>query len=413
MLENNKKSLLSALGIILAGIMLFAIILVISVWVYVKKHPECLPTTASVSYVNDVVDENGNKKSFIEIEYWKNKDNTGTECFEFILNGYTDWENNSVLIKGVQFVAEAGANDGLDGFKRYDYDKQGDVAWSAVKELDRSQKFFINIDDTSYAVSLDGSESWTTEEVTAKSFFKGLGSLFIPSLRQNGDITFKEEIKHTTYADLNKMFVTICQNLSTSNVKDGEYKMSLVELSDYFKLWEYDVNKQKFIDCDSQTWNIDYFTTTVKVHNSGLKLASESRFGSVKNDNEYVSENLEQKEYEGIYYVSTLTVDDFTWEYYDTFKVQLKNDEYSIRDYNNVLIPTLKASVLSELKLNGVEKVKVDFNVLLLENLISYPKSCHVLIFNDFLTKTSIETINLECIACSCNVDYVMLKKGV
>ncbi|MDY5345903.1 MAG: hypothetical protein SPG87_05825 [Eubacteriales bacterium] len=376
--SSKGKTALSVIGVIIAAVLFFAMIAIIACWVYVRKHPECLPTTASVSYVNDVVDENGNKMSFIEVEYWKNKNNTGTEVFEFTLNGYTDWQNKTILKKGVQFVAK---NDGSGEYSKYYYDKQGDISWASVNKLNRETKLFVNIDSDMYAVSLSGEEVYYEDTVTFNSFMKGLGSLITPSRWSKG-VTFKESVKKTTYKDLDGMFVTMSQKLSTSNVKNGEYKMSLVDLSNYFKLWRYDADNQKFNDCDVQTWNIEYFTTTVRVHDNGLKNAEESQFGEVAQQNDYVSESVETEFYGAVYSYPTLTVDDFTWEHYEVYQLDLKKYTQP-RIIKNVYVPTIKDDVKKSLQDKGIKSVYVKFDTELLG--IENSKTATVLQFNDFM----------------------------
>lgn len=410
--SSKGKTALSVIGVIVSAVLFFAMIAIIACWVYVRKHPECLPTTASVSYVNDVVDENGNKMSFIEVEYWKNKNNTGTEVFEFILNGNTDWENQKVLTKGVQFVAKDGANDGLKGFKKYCYDKQDGVAWKSVSELDRDTVLFNKLGDDYFAIQLDGSQTYYEEKVTFNSFMKGVGRILVPSMWNKG-VKFTESVKHTTYEDLNKMFVTMAQNLSTANVKNGEYKMSLVDLSDYFKLTKYNAQKKQFEDCELQTWNIDYFTCTVRVHEDGLKMASESRFGEVADDNTYISDSYQSESYGTVLAIPTLSVDDFTWEYYDSFRLQLKRDNYVVREYKDVLVPTIKESVLTELLSKGVEEVRINFYMPLLDGYVLHPNTKTVIIFSDFITKVTNKTIKMNVISTECTAKVITAQKGV
>lgn len=209
------------------------------------------------------------------------------------------------------------------------------------------------------------------------------------------------------------MFVTMAQNLSTANIKNGEYKMSLVDLSDYFKLTKYNAQKGQFEDCELQTWNIDYFTCTVKVHEDGLKMASESRFGQVSDDNTYISDSYQSESYGTVLAIPTLSVDDFTWEYYDTFNLQLKRDNYAIKEYKNVLIPTIKESVLTELLAKGVEEVRINFYMPLLDDYVSYPNTKTVIIFSDFITKVTNKTINMNVISTECTAKVITAQKGV
>lgn len=356
-----------AILVILAVILIFGCAVTIAFWFYVRKHPEILPTTVSVSYVGEVVDKDGEAHSFIEIEHWTNKNNNGTEVYEFTLTGYTDWKKGGVLSKGVQFVKEDGANDGLYGFKKYSYDRQKDVAWSSVTELNREQMLWADIDGTYYAISLDGSQKYYTEETNVASVLGGVRDWFKSWVNPKQEVKFTTTVEHTTYEDINKMFATMLTKLSTSNVANGTYKMSLVDLSNYFKLQRYDKEKAKLVDCDCQTFNIEYFKSKVTVHDDGLQTSRDSSFGMVADKNDYLASEANGffADYGTSFVTPTLSIDDFTWELYDNFNMYLKSNDYIVDSYKNVAIPTIKKEILRTLKENEITKVKVDFDLSL------------------------------------------------
>lgn len=387
--------------VFLSIVILFVCCLTIAFWFYLRNHPELLPTTVSVTYVGDVVDKDGESYSFIEVEHWTNKNNNGIEVYEFTLTGYTDWQKGGVLSKGVQYVAESGFNDGIEGFSKYSYDKQKDIAWASVTELNREQMLWADIDGTYYAISLDGSQKYYTEETNVASVLGGVRDWFKSWVKADQEVKFTTTVEHTTYEDLDTMFETMLKKLSTSNIKNGTYKMSLVDLSNYFKLQRYDSEKAKLVDCDSQLFNIDYFNCKVTVHDDGLQTSQDSNYGMFANDNNYMaaeSNNL-YADYGTSYITPVLSIEDFTWKIYDEYKVYLAENDYIVESYKNVAIPTIKSDVLNVLKSNEITKVKVEFDLSLflkkgytVKNVIAFSGWCGELTVSGDMPKIIIET---------------------
>ena len=136
-MTDTKKNIFKGVGVFLATVFVFVCACVIAFWFYLRQHPELLPQTAIISYVGSITDNDGEERSFIEIQHFEDESGSGVEMYELILTGYTDFEKSGVISKGVQFVETEGANDGLTNFKKYYYDRQKDLSWQAVEVLDR------------------------------------------------------------------------------------------------------------------------------------------------------------------------------------------------------------------------------------------------------------------------------------
>lgn len=362
-MTDTKKNIFKGVGVFLATVFVFVCACAIAFWFYLRQHPELLPQTAIISYVGSITDNDGEERSFIEIQHFEDESGNGVEMYELILTGYTDFEKSGVISKGVQFVETEGANDGLTNFKKYYYDRQKDLSWQSVEVLDRDTLLWVEIAGEMYAVSLDGKKSGTYEEYTVGSVLNGIGGWF-RSWFTKEDVKFTETKTWTTYKDLDDMFIEMCSKLSTSNVKQGSYTMSLVDLANFFKLQRYDEDKKSLVSCDKQTFQSEYFKTKVNVYTDGVKVATQSYFDIIANDNEWVSEsiNAEKEDYSKVEVYPTLLASDFDWNFYKSYTLASSNGINVT--LQNVFIPTIKEEVLTSLKAEKTSAVKIDFQNL-------------------------------------------------
>ena len=145
MSAKGEKAAITITTIILSILAVLSVF-VIAAWAVVSLA-DIGPENTAQAYVSTVTTADGSERYFMELEYWENADGKGKEVFEFTFNGYTDWQQQAVLGKGVQYVANEGAS-GLPSILSggnwsqafYDYDERYNTAWASLEgeDLDRA-----------------------------------------------------------------------------------------------------------------------------------------------------------------------------------------------------------------------------------------------------------------------------------
>lgn len=318
---------------IILGTILCCLCIGVDVWcfcVYKYAQEKIISSTYEVGVMETA--DGSDKKTFLEINYFKNTNKNGLEMFEIKYNYFMDERHDKFVSMGSQYFSETSDasinwsyenyyktadinykkehygifNAGIREYHRvyfettmgsgsscYEYQSADDYNFSignGVNRItdDRRFKVTLNMDgeDVSYEIGFKGAKP------TEQSY---LGKVIVES-------SFTQDINERyAYIDndyLGYYLYTMCQN---STITTGSYE--ILQLADYFNYYQdadgdnvyeqqVDVNNSKIT-----TEINNYFVVKINVSEDGARFATDSMFNQIAGDSkfnftgEYVSED--------------------------------------------------------------------------------------------------------------------------
>lgn len=277
---------------LLLGILIFLAVLASipnTIRILQKRHPELFnPETHISTYVGNIIDENGNDRCFLEVEYWENANHKGQRVLEIRFNSYTDPTSSHVIKRGVQFNLDGTQN--IYTCDKINYEKDGNASWKAVNEIDTNTNMYVKIDDEAFSLCMDGTY---VEYSYNFNFAKGFVNFFkwgFANEKYRLDINNKEfahtrteTVRNYTMDDFYKYLF----NVVDTNAGYGENILSLVDLANFFSIKRQD-KSGAFIDVElGQESQAEYFSIHTTKHREGLIRAKDSDFGMYFGDGEF------------------------------------------------------------------------------------------------------------------------------
>lgn len=355
MSAKGEKAAITITTIILSILAVLSVF-VIAAWAVVSLA-DLGPENTAQAYVSTVTTADGSERYFMELEYWENADGKGKEVFEFTFNGYTDWQQQAVLGKGVQYVANEGAS-GLPSILSggnwsqvyYDYDERYNTAWASLEgeEVDFGDGLYVGIGDETYMLKMEG--KWY-EPVETFNLTKSIGSVFRNLFTDWDGFSRRESWYDTKIIEhsytMQDFYADILNSMVQNTTGYGSMVCNLVDLAKYFNLYKLDESNNPVLVTDA-TDNSIFFAVKVTRHFEGFRRAGDSNFGMLLGDR----------------YFTTVDSDNYFNDYSDTEVLPTLTG----RDFDYYTIGTggyiafVKQSVVDELTAAGVTEVAVDIN---------------------------------------------------
>lgn len=337
MAKKSKNDL--ALKIVYPILILVAIVMVMPsiLWVYYKCNPSKLPDTRVVSYVSSIIDENGEERNFLELEYWEDAYREGDSVLEISMNAYTDPVHSTNVVKkyGVQYNLNHGRS--LTDATSFCYEKVGTSSWQPVDALDSNSPLYVDINGEAYSLTLSGKYTYQWQTVDARKIAETVGSLslnmIVRSLMGQDDVYskdffYKTNSEERTYTMID-FYSALFNSVTVNNVPYGTNILSLVDLSRYFEI-KHEVGGDWVLVDLYNTSSKDYFAVKVTKHAEAFLRASDSTYGMFLGDATHTLVDTDNiiNDYTGINEVVTLNYSDFDYSYcpqYDGYVAVLKD----------------------------------------------------------------------------------------
>lgn len=360
----------------------------IALFAYYKLSTNDVFTNQTSTYATSVTDPmTGEELSPLSASYYQNYNNTGLEVVEFQIRAYSDQHKNAIYRRGFQYIIDKEEGNTLWYYDTYDrvsfpsghkYDEINDAG--KLKEA-----YFIELDGEIVATRMDGSYSKTTlvtdgTKVARTIFCLGINLLF-------EDTNYLKEKTETHYYTMEEFMQTLADIIKGSTAGTGDYTLPVVDLGDFWHLYEVDENgtvSDKPIGNGGQINS--YFTIEVHSDKRGMSYAGQSMFGIVANNADF---NISGVDYDAEYWKSTTVynLDESDFEvrystvdlgyYYSlspTLINELKNFEnldinivFNISNLKNVNVLGFDYYSLNGIKVNSLtitSDIERDFNLL-------------------------------------------------
>lgn len=331
------------------------------------------------------------KKAFIEIVYYSNKNKNGLEMLEIKYNYFADENNDTFLSVGQQFVAsDVNSSIGFDvdsGYTTYktiqkyrkglkyvnvhnvffgthitdatsmfEYQSSNDnfISGNDINRLTSNSKFKITIGNENYRLSFKNNEA-------VKDFY--LGSVSLES-------AFTSDVNHR-YQCVNDMLLAskLLGTLKGAEFASGTYEV--LQFSDFFNYEKYDGSVYQPLDNVNNNKVKTDFTNNyvVKITKSedGAKQASDSLFKQVQGNSRFN-------------YAGTEIYDDYSFGKFGKV-IDVSAFNYSVINGKSVVLK-LKEDVMNEL-LKDTEHtllIKIDLDYLseLGFDFVGFSNDCHL-----------------------------------
>lgn len=316
-------------------------------WVYLKTHPEKTPETHVTTYVSTIVDEKGEERQFIEVEYWENLGGNGKRILEISFNAYSGQDMLAIKRMGVQYNLTDGS--------AWNYTQDGGASWKslATEQIDVGTPMYIKIGDQPISVTMDGTY---TEYNYNFNFVKSVKNFFRWSFNNDHykldihDKSFGHTVTETVHPyKMEDFYRDIYNAVIYNNVGYGGNILSLVDLSKYFTLKKRVDGVWQNIENYQEHQN-EYFSIKVVRHREGLMRAKDSAFGMCSGDAEFTlikTDNL-LNEYAGIDENVILTYEDFDYRY--------------CKDYGGY-VAYIKDAIRNTLSINHIDTVAINLDL--------------------------------------------------
>ncbi len=366
MSAKTEKAAITVCTVILVILAVIGVF-IIAAWAIVTLG-DLDPVTTAQAYVNTVTTKDGEERYFMELEYWENADGTGKEVFEFTFNAYSDIKMQAVLGKGIQFVYNDGARQGLEelanlfygtdeilsdlaGWDTFAYDKdETGNAWASTDEVVYGDPMFLDIGGTVYAVAMDGTYTTTVKSFNfIKSVTNFFPVLFTNSAGWTNDDNWYDTQVHVHNYTMKDFYNEVLYAAAHTNTGYGSSVLNLVDLGKYMSVYSFNEDGQ-LEEVTSRDVNDVYFAIKVTRHYEGFRRASESSFGQLLGDQFFTTVDSDNyyNDYSSTAVLPTLTGADF--------------DYYEVPEMGGY-VAVIKPDVLADMKAGGVREVVVDINV--------------------------------------------------
>ncbi|MCM1306486.1 MAG: hypothetical protein NC037_01045 [Bacteroides sp.] len=339
MSKKKQKSSDIAVSIVACLLMIIGLLAIMTCvfWVYIKLNPDKGPETHLTTYVNSIIDENGNERQFLEVHYWENKDGRGKKVLEISFNAYSGQDCIAVRQLGVQYVYE-------EETAMYNYTKDGAASWKSLgQEIVEPGKtnLYLKIDDMPIAVVMDGTYTVSHRNVSSKSVAEtvltlGLNKVFRSVVLGEHNVwdrdTYYETWEETRNYTMADFYNELASAVLSNNVGYGTNILSLVDLANYFTLKKAVGSIDEWTSLENyQEYQNEYFAVKVTKHRDGMLRANESDFGMFKDDADFTlieTDNM-LTDYTGLEQNVILTYQDFDYRYckeYGGYVAYVKDD---------------------------------------------------------------------------------------
>lgn len=262
-------------------------------WAYLTITDK-FPKSITTSYISQIENEYGQNVPVMSANYYSAENGTGEEMFELRLTYYTSLNKTAVKSYGIQFFKD----------KFYYYDTYKNISWSSVSEYDEKVPMVIEIGDKTYGIALEGTYQKATINIWKTVWF-GVSGLFTGWTNSYERIHDFEMVEYT-YEDF---FGALKQHIIYNSSKSNAYDLPLVELSDYFTLYE--VKDSQLVKATSTTFDMSYFSIACKSYQSGVVYAEQSMFGMVGNEKSYNTSGIARSDFYKYNIKYDLTLADF------------------------------------------------------------------------------------------------------
>lgn len=397
--------------ILILSILASAISILLYGYIYFFKPSKSVSYTYKVGTLKGV--EDNNLKFVFNIRYFKNKDNSGIECFEirnnsFIDENQIDAEQKEIIGTGIQFVnpyfeifddssvtfnfadetAEKYKNKGKI-VRSFAYAPQYYLYTTFANDtmLTESNNFMTTKEIKKYV-----KESGSSDDEEVKTYRQGLLSnltlyqnhllkinlednLYMIKFKNEFQFSYREHhifgINDKVYG-FQQTFMNLCLKLYTAleNHKEGEDQVVLMELSDYFDFLRYNEEAETYEmmteDQQEQLAKLkkyvnSYFAIKLDVYNYGLTKAGESLFKCIKGLSSY---NTSGSSNSSDYFVGQtrvmLTEKNFEFRLYDC-ESNLKGYYIVLKDDIRKYYSKIKDIILDiEINMTNLEKYSVE-----------------------------------------------------
>ncbi len=313
---DTKK--LKIIGIVILILLTVVMLIPDVIWLYIKKHPELAPNTHLSTYVTKIVDEKGEDRQFLELEYWENAEGNGKRVLEIGFNYYSGMDAKAVIMNGVQYSFKD-EYDEINDATVYHYTKDGAASWKPVQQFDIADKMYVTIADKLFALQLSGEKIEYHERF---NFLKSVKNFFRWGFANE---KYKINIKDKSWAftttttsrpyTMDDFYEALFNSVTINNVEYGSNILSLVDLSNYFTIFE--ERDGEFVNLtDNQDYRAEYFAIKVTKHRGGLLRADDSNFDIFANDADFTLVETDDifNDYTQIEQDIVLTYDDFDFK---------------------------------------------------------------------------------------------------
>jgi hypothetical protein len=353
-------------------------------WLWLRANPEMQPKTSEITYSGLVKDKlTGEEEYFMRIDYWQNLDNSGKEVIEFIFTSYSDYEAGAVIQKGAQFVFDrsknglgkaiddakaAGQDDrtakygNIDKWETQYYDKAYGMSWLSIDGISYDSNYYLMLNDEAYNVLLNGQYHYVVKKPNYwKVAGEGIKGFFTGTLLPQSEIMKLEKVQDTVVDEwrkytMNDFYKDVFLNLTKTNLGEGSYVLSLVELSKYFTIQKYNTENKQFESVSTADYQDRYFAVRCNIHTAGMQKSADSNFGMFLQNNHWNALGLstEAADYAVLQVGTALTAADMY---------------YTIDPVLNAICPRIKDSVAEYLVANNIGTVNVvlDLNDVLFD----------------------------------------------
>lgn len=299
MAKKEQSGGIRFLNLVIILITVFATMIDLSYIYFTTWGKDKVPTGLTTSYVSSITDPQTNEELIVmEVNVLSNEANNGLPMVEFLINSYTDTSKSAVIGIGFQLV----------GDDLYYYTKTNSGNFQSVTDFDQENSIFlIDINEQLFALKLDG-----TYEVTVTDGWKivrTIGTLGLNMFWEGTDFEKKETRSYTIKEFMEAIRDTVVSNSNGT----GEGTLSLVDVSQYFNLYDATTNEQiSNEELGKYGLTRSYFDVEYSYSKAGVNWAEQSLFDSVAGDSDYNTSSVDaNKDYWQAVSRVELTEEDF------------------------------------------------------------------------------------------------------
>jgi len=322
---------------------------------YKTAGKDKIPSAITSTYATTITDpQSGEELPVLEANYYENKNGLGYEVIELRINSYSGISKQAVYSRGFQLVKNKAGEIipfvDVDGKSSniYYYDSYGGVSFETGHILGWGDPMLVDIDETTYAIKLDGTYTLHHKDVNKGKIWRTIGFLGLNLIFEGTNFYNEYDTTHNyTFEDLLNKMKSIIKSCSNGT---GSGYISLIDLGDFLHVYEVDENGTIAAEPVGQNTLINsYFTMSASYDTRGMVWTRQSLFGSVAGDSQF---NISGLLFEADYWKAEsrimLSEQDFDMRY------SAVDDGYYFY---------LSTAKMNELKNFDSSEIYIDFNV--------------------------------------------------